>query len=86
MKLLLLQKLFKKLFTNSWISAGGYKPESANEVIESGEADAIAFGRYFISNPDLPKRIIENIPLQDYNRATFYGGGAEGYTDYPFVK
>jgi N-ethylmaleimide reductase len=46
----------------------------------------VAFGRYFISNPDLVKRIKENLPLNAYDRDTFYGGDARGYTDYPFYS
>ena len=49
----------------------------------AGHADAIAFGRIFISNPDLPRRLQQGFPLTPYNRATFYGGEAAGYTDYP---
>ena len=48
-----------------------------------GHADAIAFGRIFISNPDLPRRLQRGFPLTPYNRATFYGGDVAGYTDYP---
>lgn len=77
-------ELFRKGFKNLWISAGGYSPESAKETLQKGQADLIAFGRFFISNPDLPKRIIEGIALNPYNRSTFYGGGSVGYTDYPF--
>jgi hypothetical protein len=49
----------------------------------AGHADAIAFGRIFISNPDLPRRLRHGFPLTPYNRATFYGGEEAGYTDYP---
>ncbi len=76
-------KLFRKNFSGILISAGGYNAQSAKEVIESGDADAIAFGRLFISNPDLVTRIKEGKELNKYNRATFYGGGEKGYTDYP---
>jgi N-ethylmaleimide reductase len=48
-----------------------------------GGSDIIAFGRYFISNPDLPERVGRGVPFAPYDRATFYGGGVEGYTDYP---
>jgi N-ethylmaleimide reductase len=51
--------------------------------VAEGRADAIAFGRSFISNPDLGRRLREDLPLAKANSATFYGGGAEGYTDYP---
>jgi N-ethylmaleimide reductase len=45
----------------------------------------VAFGRAFIANPDLPRRLQENLPLNAYDRDTFYGGDAGGYTDYPFA-
>lgn len=79
-------ELFRSKFNGIWISAGGYTPELALEAVSQNKADLIAFGRYFISNPDLPKRIIKGIPLTPYNRATFYGGGNVGYTDYPFSE
>ena len=68
-----------------YISNGGYEKESAESVIESGYADAIAFGRPFISNPDLPKRLELGAALNEADQTTFYGGDAEGYTDYPFL-
>ncbi|MDE1187283.1 MAG: alkene reductase [Pantoea sp.] len=68
------------------ILAGGFSSESADEAIREGRADAIAFGRSFIANPDLPARFAVNAPLNHYNRATFYGGGAEGYVDYPALE
>ena len=64
------------------ISAGGFTGETAEAAIAAGHADAIAFGRIFISNPDLPRRLKRGFPLTPYNRATFYGGEAMGYTDY----
>jgi N-ethylmaleimide reductase len=77
---------FRKMFDGVFISAGGYDLASAEEAIEQGRADAIAFGRLFISNPDLPKRLAEKAPLNRYDRATFYGGGEHGYTDYPALE
>jgi N-ethylmaleimide reductase len=77
-------KLFRPLWRGVLISAGGFDAASAEAAVGSGHADAIAFGRHFISNPDLPARIRHGIPFTPYNRATFYGGGAAGYTDYPF--
>jgi len=67
------------------ISAGCYTRASALEAAEK-TGDIIAFGRTFLANPDLPLRIIKDIPLTPYNRATFYTKGAEGYTDYPFAN
>ena len=52
----------------------------------SGAADAVAYGRPFIANPDLPERLKQDAPLNDPDPATFYGGGAEGYTDYPTLN
>jgi len=76
-------QLFRKLFKGKVIMAGGYDKDSAERDVQSGGADAVAFGRIFIANPDLPERFKLNAALNPYNRATFYGGAAEGYTDYP---
>jgi N-ethylmaleimide reductase len=75
--------LFRPLWKGVLISAGGFTGETADEAIAAGHADAIAFGRIFISNPDLPCRLQHGFPLTPYNRATFYGGEEKGYTDYP---
>jgi N-ethylmaleimide reductase len=75
--------LFRPLWKGKLITAGGFTGETANAAIAEGHADAIAFGRIFISNPDLPRRLAHGFPLTPYNRATFYGGEAAGYTDYP---
>lgn len=79
-------QLFRKYFSGVFISAGGYTPESAAEAVASGAADAVAFGRIYIANPDLPERIKAGAALNLYNRATFYGGAEKGYTDYPFLS
>ncbi len=78
--------LFCGSFSGTFISAGGYTPESAKAALAVGNADAIAFGRYYISNPDLAERIAKGAPLTPYHRATFYGGDEKGYTDYPFLS
>lgn len=78
--------LFRPHFNGAFISAGGYTPESAAEAVSYGAADAVAFGRTYIANPDLPERIKEGVALTPYNRATFYGGAEKGYTDYPFLS
>src|ERR1700722_17009822 len=75
--------LFRPLWRGALISAGGFTGETAEAAIAQGHADAIAFGRIFISNPDLPRRLQHGFPITPYNRATFYGGEATGYTDYP---
>ena len=66
------------------IAAGGFNGESAEAVLQSGDADLVAFGRHFIANPDLPERLRKHLPLNRYDRATFFGGTEIGYTDYPF--
>jgi N-ethylmaleimide reductase len=75
--------LFRPLWRGVLISAGGFNGEAAEAAIARGHADAIAFGRIFISNPDLPRRLRHGFALTPYNRATFYGGDEAGYTDYP---
>ena len=73
----------RKIFTGKILAAGGFEPDTAVDIINSGDADLVVFGRHFIANPDLPKRIKLGLPLSPYDRATFYGGDAKGYTDYP---
>ena len=76
----------RKIFKGRIIAAGGFEPGTAGEVVEKGDADLVAFGRYFLSNPDLPKRIQLGLPLNAYDRNTFYTFDAHGYTDYPFYE
>jgi N-ethylmaleimide reductase len=75
--------LFRPLWSGVLIAAGGFTGEAAEAAIAEKHADAVAFGRIFISNPDLPRRLQQGFPITPYNRATFYGGEAAGYTDYP---
>jgi N-ethylmaleimide reductase len=75
--------VFRKAFRGAYLANNGYDRASAIAAVESGAADLIAFGRQFISNPDLVARLERNAPLNAPKPATFYGGGAEGYTDYP---
>jgi N-ethylmaleimide reductase len=75
--------LFRPIWKGILIAAGGFTGEAADAAIAAGHADAIAFGRIFISNPDLPRRLQRGFPLTPYNRGTFYGGDVVGYTDYP---
>src|SRR5229473_4592518 len=75
--------LFRPIWNGILISAGGFTGETAEAAIAAGHADAIAFGRIFISNPDLPRCLQRGFPLTPYNRKTFYGGEEAGYTDYP---
>ncbi|MBV8122988.1 MAG: alkene reductase [Burkholderiaceae bacterium] len=70
-------------FKGPWIVNNGYTRQMAIEAVAEGQADAVAFGRDFIANPDLVRRLKLNAPLQPVERATLYGGDAKGYTDYP---
>jgi N-ethylmaleimide reductase len=76
-------KVFRPHFQGPLISAAAYTSSSASDTVVAGTADAIAFGRLFISNPDLVERIAADRPLSPYDRSTFYGGQEKGYTDYP---
>jgi N-ethylmaleimide reductase len=73
----------RKRFSGTYIANNGYDLELANKVLAANEADLIAFGKPFISNPDLVERLKSGSPLNTPDKATFYGGGAKGYTDYP---
>jgi N-ethylmaleimide reductase len=72
-----------KIFRGPIIAAGGFEPDTAEATVANGDASLIAFGRHFIANPDLPKRIELGLPLNHYDRSTFYAFDARGYTDYP---
>ena len=74
---------FRPYWPGSLIAAGGFTAETAEAVLAGGEADAVAFGRLFIANPDLPARLAIGAPLNPYDRSTFYLGDHRGYTDYP---
>ena len=67
----------------AWMVNNGYDAALASQAVESGYADAVAFGKAFIANPDLVHRIRHQLPLNALKTESFYGGGAEGYTDYP---
>lgn len=77
--------ILKKEFGGLFISNESFSKESAENAIKKGNADAIAFGKLFIANPDLPERFAGNAPLNEPRSDSFYAGGAEGYTDYPFM-
>lgn len=78
-------KFFRPYFSGTLITAGNYTPDSGRAVLEAGHANLVAFGRLFISNPDLPERILKNAPLNLPDADTFYSQGPEGYIDYPFL-
>jgi N-ethylmaleimide reductase len=73
----------RQFFKGRIIAAGGFNADSAEGIIAKGDADLVAFGRHFIANPDLPRRIRLKASLNPHDRATFYGGDRRGYTDYP---
>jgi N-ethylmaleimide reductase len=76
-------ELFRDAFKGVLFSSGGYSPATAKEAVASQKVDVAVFGRLFIANPDLPRRIASGMTLTPYDRSTFYGGGEKGYTDYP---
>lgn len=73
-------------YDGTLVVAGGYDRASGEAALREGRADLVAYARRFLANPDLPKRFAQNAPLNDWHRDTFYGGGAEGYTDYPTLE
>ncbi len=76
----------KKIFGGNYIANEGFSKDSAQAVLDAGEADAVAWGKLFIANPDLVERFRTNAPLNEPNPATFYAAGATGYTDYPALQ
>lgn len=72
-------------FAHPIIVAGKYDVARANWVLEKGYADLVAFGRPFVANPDLPRRLAEALPLADFDGASLFGGNDKGYTDYPTI-
>jgi N-ethylmaleimide reductase len=73
----------RKRFKGAYMANNGYDFELATKVLAAGAADLIAFGKPYIANPDLVERLKKGAPLNTPDKATFYGGGAKGYTDYP---
>ncbi len=76
----------RRRFNGAYIANNGYDLELANKVLVAKEADLIAFGKLFLANPDLVERFKRGAPLNAPDKATFYGGGAKGYTDYPTLE
>jgi N-ethylmaleimide reductase len=70
-------------FHGPLIVANGFNRATATQALAEDLADAVAFGRLFIANPDLPQRFQLNAPLNTPDESTFYGGAEKGYTDYP---
>ncbi len=73
----------RRRFPGAWMVNNGYTRAMAIEAVANGTADLVAFGRPFIGNPDLVRRLREDAPLNELRTDKFYGGGAAGYTDYP---
>jgi 2,4-dienoyl-CoA reductase-like NADH-dependent reductase (Old Yellow Enzyme family) len=73
----------KQAFAGVYIVNEKFDKETAEAVISAGEADAVAFGKAYLSNPDLVRRLKEGAPLDAWDASTFYAGGEKGYTDYP---
>jgi N-ethylmaleimide reductase len=77
-------RALRSLFAEPYIANNGYDLGRAQAALHSGAAELVAFGIPFLANPDLVRRYRENLPLNEADPATFYGGGEAGYTDYPF--
>ena len=75
----------KRAFGGVYFVNERFEQATAEQVIAAGDADAVAFGKAFIANPDLPRRLAQAAPLNPWNAATFYTEGAAGYTDYPAI-
>jgi N-ethylmaleimide reductase len=73
----------RRHFAGAWMVNNGYTGTMAVDAVASGAADLVAFGKAFISNPDLGRRLRGEAALNTLNPALLYGGGAAGYTDYP---
>ncbi len=73
----------RRRFAGAWMVNNGYTRAMAMDAVASGAADLVAFGKAFIANPDLGRRLREGAPLNALDASTLYGGGAKGYTDYP---
>jgi len=78
-------EVLHRAFPGAWLLNNGYSRQLAIETVAAGKADLIAFGRPFISTPDLVRRLQDDLPLNELRADKLYGGGAEGYTDYPVL-
>ena len=79
-------EFYGKLYKGNRIINAGYSKSTGEDAINNGITEMVAYGNLFIANPDLPKRFELNAELNVANSETFYGGGKEGYTDYPFLE
>lgn len=79
------KQALRNAFDGVYMANGGYDKLRAEWAVSSGSADLIAFGKLFLANPDLPARLEQGAALNEPDAATFYGGDAAGYTDYPFL-
>lgn len=75
----------RAIYKGTLIGNMGYTPDEAQAAVAEGKVDAVAFGSPFLANPDLPERIKARAPLNAVNQSTVYGGGPEGYSDYPVL-
>jgi N-ethylmaleimide reductase len=75
--------LMREHYEGTLVVAGGYDRDGGEAALREDRADVVAYARYFLANPDLPRRFREDAPTNDWDRATFYSGGPEGYIDYP---
>jgi N-ethylmaleimide reductase len=76
----------RSLFKGVYMVNAGYDKLRANAALAAGDADLVAFGVPYIANPDLPERFARDAPINSADPATFYGGDAKGYTDYPVMN
>jgi N-ethylmaleimide reductase len=76
----------RKLFDGIYMGNNGYDRALAIKMVDDGKAELIAFGRPYIANPDLAKRLERDAPLNKGDSDTYYGGGSKGYIDYPFLE
>lgn len=79
-------RMIRERFPGGYLANGGYLADTARRAVTSGHADAVLFGTPFLANPDLPERFRRGAALNSPDRATFYGGDAKGYTDYPSLS
>ena len=79
-------RILRRGFSGAYLANGGFSADTARKAITAGHADAVIFGAPFLANPDLPERFRRGAPLNEPDRATFFGGDAKGYVDYPALS